>query len=189
MAPSNTPTTTDTWLTIGKVTGVHGLAGNLKVWSFADTPETYGKGRKVRLLKEGSKAAPGKECVIEKASPRKKGLLLTLKGVSTREAAEALVGWEILMHKDQLPELGDDTWYWEDLIGLSVTDRNLGELGTIDHLFDTAAHDILVVKSAPETPGAKAPEIMIPLDDHFVEDVDMETGTVTTALPEGFILE
>ncbi|MCG8616418.1 MAG: ribosome maturation factor RimM, partial [Desulfobacterales bacterium] len=171
MSPSDTPITTDTWLTIGKVTGVHGLAGNLKIWSFADTPETYGKGREVRLRKEGSTESPGKTLVIMKAAPRKKGLLLTLKGVSTREAAEDLVGWEILMHKDQLPELDDDTWYWEDLIGLTVTDRNLGELGIIDHLFDTAAHEILVVKSA-----SNSVEIMIPLDDHFVEDVDMETG-------------
>ena len=153
MTPS-TPKTTDTWLTIGKVTGVHGLAGNLKVWSFADTPETYGKGREVRLRKEGDTASPGKALVITKATPRKKGILLTLKGVSTREGAEDLVGREILMHKDQLPELDEDTWYWEDLIGLKVTDRILGELGTIDHLFDTAAHEILVVKPAQEAAGA-----------------------------------
>lgn len=176
-------TSTDTWLTIGKITGVHGLAGNLKVWSFAESPETFEKGRKVMLRREGDITTPqGGLYTITQTAPRKKGLMLALEGVGTREAAENLVGQEILMHRDELPELEEDTWYWDDLVGLKVTDRDLGLLGTVERLFSTGAHDILVVTSKPD-----AREVMIPMVSHFVEAVDLEAGEMTTVLPEGFI--
>ncbi len=174
-----------TWLTIGKITGVHGLAGNLKIWSFADSPDTFETGRKVRVQDEGASSnTEGQVYSIIKTSAQRKGIRLTLEGVDTRELAEAMVGKEILINKDQLPELAEDTWYWEDLIGLEVTDRDLGRLGTIDRIFPTGADDILVV-----TDKQDKPEILIPMNPHFVEEVDMEKRQVTTALPQGFILD
>ncbi len=169
-----------TWLTIGRITGVHGLAGNLKIWSHAQSVDTFAKGLNVRLANEGQ--TQGEDHVIDRATFRKKGMLLSLKAVSTREAAEDLVGKEILMDREALPELEEDTWYWQDLMGLVVEDANLGEIGVIDHLFPTGGDDILVVKD-----GAK--EILIPMNRHFVCNVDLDAGKVSTALPEGFILE
>ena len=165
------------WLNIGRVTGVHGLAGNLKIWSHAQSVDTFAKGRSVRLVGEGE--ANGIDETIAGSSVRKKGILLTLKGVGTREGAEALVGKEILMNREDLPELEEDTWYWEDLMGLAVTDEVLGEIGTIDHLFSTGADDILVVKKGTG-------EILIPMNSHFVREVDLEAGRLTVSLPEGF---
>lgn len=169
-----------TWLIVGKITGVHGLAGNLKVWSHAQSEHTFASGRKVRLVNEGETG--GQTHVIDRASARKKGILLTLKAVTTREAAEALVGKEILMNREDLPELEEDTWYWQDLIGLAVEDAVLGKIGVIDHLFPTGADDILVIKD-------KNKEVLIPMNHHFVAKVDLEAGKVSTTLPEGFILE
>ena len=75
--------------TIGKVTGVHGLGGNLKVWSFAESVDTFSPGRRV-LLKSGKEK--GRYFTILKASVHKKGLLLVLEGVDNRDLAEDLVG-------------------------------------------------------------------------------------------------
>ena len=169
-----------TWLIVGRITGVHGLAGNLKVWSHAQSADTFTRGLKIRLVNEGQ--TQGEDHVIDKACARKKGILLTLKAVSTREAAEDLVGKEILMNREDLANLDEDTWYWQDLMGLAVEDERLGKIGVIDHLFPTGADDILVVKD-----GKK--EILIPMNRHFVLEVDLEAGKVSTALPEGFILE
>ena len=83
------------------------------------------------------------------------------------------------MNREDLPELEEDTWYWEDLMGLAVTDEVLGEIGTIDHLFPTGADDILVVKKGTG-------EILIPMNSHFVREVDLEAGRRTVSLPEGF---
>jgi len=173
-----------TWLTIGKITGVHGLAGNLKVWSFAESVDTFSTGLHVRLRDEG--ADSGSDYTITGASSSKKGIRLSLKGVTTREASEALVGKEILMDKAQLPDLEEDTWYWEDLCGLEVVDRDLGRLGTIDRLFSTGADDILVIVDK-KSPGST--EVLIPMNSHFVLSVDIDAGVINTMLPEGFITQ
>ncbi len=180
-----------TWLTIGKITGVHGLAGNLKVWSFAESHETFGKGRQVKLQSEGQATeATAEFYTIAKASARKKGVLLSLKNVDTIELAQSLVGKEIHMAKNELPDLETDTWYWEDLYGLKVVDRNLGCLGEIDRIFPTGANDILVVvdKDSKDS-GKKGREVLIPMDQHFVTEVDMESGCLTTDLPQDYVME
>ncbi len=178
----------NTWLTIGKITGVHGLAGNLKVWSFAESHETFGKGRQVKLQSEGQATeATAEFYTIAKASARKKGVLLSLKNVDTIELAQSLVGKEIHMAKDELPDLETDTWYWEDLYGLKVVDRNLGCLGEIDRIFPTGANDILVV--VDKDSRKKGREVLIPMDQHFVTEVDMESGCLTTDLPQDYVME
>ncbi|MGD9687946.1 MAG: ribosome maturation factor RimM, partial [Desulfobacter sp.] len=89
---SSSMESSDTWLTIGKVTGVHGLGGNLKVWSWAQSPDTFTPGLDVVLKDEDKTLDPGRKYVIIQTGRYKKGVLLTLEGVSTREASEALVG-------------------------------------------------------------------------------------------------
>lgn len=161
---------------IGKVTGVHGLRGNLKVWSFAESVDTFSPGRHVLLKFEEE---PGTSYTILAASPHKKGVLLTLDGVDTREMAEDLVGIEILIDRDQLPEPEDDSWYWQDLLGLEVVDQHKGFIGKITDIFPTGANDVLVVTD-------KTRETLVPMHKHFVESVDMEKKTVKTTLPEEF---
>ncbi|MGM0655272.1 MAG: ribosome maturation factor RimM [Thermodesulfobacteriota bacterium] len=176
----------DTWLTIGKITGVHGLGGNLKVWSWAQSPDTFTQGLAVMLKNEDEPLDPGREYVINRTGMYKKGVLLILEGVTTREASEALVGKLILVDKNNLPELDEETWYWQDLIGLTVVDTSEGKLGKVAQLFPTGADDILVVTD--KTPQGKQ-EVLIPMNAVFVKDVNLDTGVITTELPEGFITD
>ncbi len=176
----------DTWLTIGKVTGVHGLGGNLKVWSWAQSPDTFSQGLAVVLKNEDETLDSGREYVIGWTGRYKKGVLLSLEGVSTREASESLVGKLVLVDKNNLPDLDKDTWYWQDLIGLTVVDACEGELGTVEQLFPTGADDILVVTD--KTPQGKQ-EVLIPMNAVFVKDVNLDTGVITTELPQGFITD
>ena len=167
-------------LVIGKITGVHGLKGNLKVWSFAQSVDTFGRGRQIWLKSEQEEQ--GKLFTILHSSARNKGVLICLDQVDTVDLAEELVGREILISKDQLPEIEDDTWYWQDLYGMTVIDRTLGELGTIDRIFPTNAHDILVVT---DKKASGESEILIPMHEHFIKSVDQEAKIVFTTLPEG----
>ena len=176
----------DTWLTIGKVTGVHGLKGNLKVWSWAQSPDTFTPGLAVTLKNEDDLQDAGREYIITKTGNYKKGVMLTLEKVTTREASEALVGKIVLVNKANLPDLDDDTWYWQDLIGLTVVDTCEGELGKVDQLFPTGADDILVVTG--KTPQGKQ-EVLIPVNAVFIQDINLDTGVITTQLPEGFVTD
>lgn len=176
----------DTWLTIGKVTGVHGLGGNLKVWSWAQSPDTFSNGLTVVLKDEDAPPGSGREYVINRTGLYKKGVLLSLDGVTTRDESEALVGKIIRVDKANLPELEQDTWYWQDLIGLKVVDAQKGELGKIEQLFPTGADDILVVKKKT---AQGTQEVLVPMNAVFVKDVNLETGMIKTQLPEGFITD
>ena len=174
-----------TWLTIGKVTGVHGLGGNLKVWSWAESAESFATGLTV-TLKDEDDSGTGKAFTISRTGRYKKGVLLSLDGVTTREASEDLVGKLILVDKAQLPPLEEDTWYWQDLIGLTVADETAGVLGKVADMFPTGADDILVVTGVEETKGK---EVLIPMNARFVKDVDLEKSMIRTQLPDGFILD
>lgn len=173
--------------TIGKVTGVHGLNGNLKVWSFAESIDTFGAGRIV-LLKTEDGQQKGKYTILN-AQPHKKGVLLLLDGIDTRNLAESLIGCEILIDREQLPEPEEDTWYWQDLMGLKVTDDLRGYLGDITDIFPTGANDVLVVTQKGETVKAENQpdtEILIPMHEQFVREVDLDQGIMTVALPEDY---
>jgi len=168
----------DSLMTIGKVTGVHGLKGNLKIWSFAESVDTFGKGRQIHLKSEHEER--GEIYTILTSSARKKGVLINLEHVNTLELAEELIGKEILISKDQLPEIEENAWYWQDLYGLTVIDTVQGKLGTIERIFPTNANDMLVVT---EKNGKS--EILIPMHEHFIVSVDLEAKIMTTTLPEG----
>ncbi len=163
--------------TIGRVTGVHGLNGNLKVWSFADSIDTFCQGRSV-LLKTAEEEQ-GERFIILSTLPHRKGVILSLKGIDSRELAEDLVGKEIFIERDQLPEPEENTWYWEDLLGLDVIDHQKGFIGRITHIFPTGANDVLVVTD-------KDKETLVPMHEHFVASVDIGKKTLQTTLPEDY---
>ncbi|MFH2092516.1 MAG: ribosome maturation factor RimM [Pseudomonadota bacterium] len=164
------------WFTIGKVTGVHGLGGNLKIWSFAQSIDTFGPGQTVLLQSENGQ---GKEFTILNASPHKKGALLTLDGVDNRELAQSLAGHEILIDRKLLPEPEDDAWYWQDLIGLEVFDEHKGYMGKITEIFPTGSNDVLVVTHEDK-------ETLVPMHKNFVESVDIDQKVLKTRLPEDY---
>lgn len=168
-----------TSFTIGKVTGVHGLNGNLKVWSFADSIDTFCPGRSV-LLKSDEKQ--GEPFTIHKALPQKKGIILSLEGVDNRDMAEDLVGREIIIDRGQLPEPEEDTWYWQDLLGMDVVDHQKGFIGKVIDIFPTGANDVLVVMD-------KDQETLVPMHKHFVESVDIEKKTILTTLPPELLMD
>lgn len=167
----------DTLLVMGQITGVHGLDGNVKVRSFAQSPDLFAPGSRVFIsVKTREHARPFD---IQRCVSHQKGLLIRLSGVNDRDTAKALIGKEILMHRSRLSEPEDNVWYWQDLYGLTVTDQILGDLGIIDTIFSTGAHDILVVKD-------RETERLIPMHRQFVLSVDLEKAVVITRLPEGF---
>lgn len=164
--------------TIGKVTGVHGLNGNLKVWSYAQSIDTFSPGRSVLLKSEED---PGQFFTIAQATAHKKGVLLSLLGVDSRNLAQDLIGKEILIDRDQLPEPEEGTWYWQDLLGLDVFDHQKGFIGKITEIFPTGANDMLVVTD--KTTG-KTKETLVPMHKHFVKSIDIEKNSIITTLPE-----
>jgi 16S rRNA processing protein RimM len=90
--------------------------------------------------------------------------------IPDRDAAEALKGVRIFVSRASFPAPDPDEFYWVDLIGLAVTNREGVALGEVVGLIDTGPHCVLRV--APP-PGAEAEERLIPFVDAYVDTVDL----------------
>jgi len=153
---------------IGRVAGVYGVRGWVKVLSSTEPPEAIldypswqvGSGLQWRLmtLVEGRRYG--------------KGILAHLASCDDREVARALVGAEIAVPRSEMPDPGPNQFYWADLEGLTVRTVSGLELGTVDHLIETGANDVLAVRGERER--------LIPyVWGKVVTDVDIEQGVMT----------
>lgn len=101
-----------------------------------------------------------------------KGLVAQLVECGDRDCAEALAGTDIAIHSQQLAELGENEFYWRDLIGLNVHNHHGELLGTVRELLETGANDVLVVS----TDGK---DILIPfVMHHYIQKVDLASGEI-----------
>ncbi len=160
---------------IGKIKGAHGIKGIVRVWSYAESLSVFEPGSSFLLRNaEGIE----KTCEIEWAKPYKKGALFSLKGIVGCDMADALAGFELFIEKSKLPELEEGTYYWTDLIGLSVLTANEEYIGCIESVIPTGSNDVYVVKD-------KDNEILIPALESVVVEIDLSNKTMRVDLPEG----
>ncbi|QWF70518.1 ribosome maturation factor RimM [Methylomonas paludis] len=130
------------FLNAGQISGVFGVKGWVKIYSFTEprenilsyTPWVLQKNQQTREVKVLAGQRHGNTVVAE------------LEGVSDRDAAFALLGSDILIRRAQLPAARAGEYYWTDLVGLAVETAVGIKLGKVDHLLETGANDVLVVK-------------------------------------------
>jgi len=164
---------------IGKIVGVHGLKGNLKIYSYAESIETYRAVSKLII-----RDANGNDVChrILNIKAHKRQLLLSLEGICTREQARALTGCELFIEQANLPDLEAGVYYWSDIIGLSVFTITDKYLGRIESVLQTGANDVYVVKNDGTYP---IKETLIPALETVVQAVDLKKRTMLVNLPEG----
>ena len=167
------------FLLIGKIVGVHGVRGNVKLYSYAESISIFEEGSSILLVDaEGL----DKTFVIETVKPHKNIVLLSLDGIYSRELAAALTGSEVFTETSKLPELGEDGYYWFDIIGLSVFTLSGEFCGRIDSIITTGSNDVYVVKNS-DNPDKS--ELLIPALESVVLSVDPEHKKMIVDLPEG----
>lgn len=162
---------TDEKLIIGKISGVYGVKGWVKVHSDTEPREGITQYNPWYLQQRGE----WQEVRVEAGRRQAKTVIAKLEGCDDRDAAMMLIGAEIAIRSDQLRELNKDEYYWRDLIGLRVTNKEGVELGTVQRLMETGANDVLVVKGQ----RGDSKEHLIPWTLHqAVLDVDLEQGLI-----------
>ena len=165
----------DDVLTVGKIVGAHGIAGAVKAHFFSGPGSTLAQNGRVRLKTPNGDVHT---YILDWSSPHKQNLLMGLSGVTTRNQAEALVGAELLADRDAFPELEPGTYYWADLIGLTVQTTDGACIGKIVSIIPTGGNDVYVVQDGKR-------ETLIPALASVVLEVDLETKTMRVDLPEG----
>lgn len=155
-------------MNVGQVSGVFGVKGWVKVFSFTDPRENILQYSPWFLQKNNQV----KEYKL--IGGRRQGSLVVaeLQDVADRDQAAELMGSEILILKKQLPKPESGEYYWADLIGLDVQNQEGIRLGTVDNLMETGANDVLVVVDGDT-------ERLIPfLQQSTVIKVDLDNGLI-----------
>ena len=153
---------------VGQVAGVFGVKGWIKVRSHTAPYDNILNYSPWYLKQDGHWQA------YELVSGQKhsKGLIAQLKGCDDRDVAAGLVGQEIAISREQLPETGEGEYYWSDLIGLEVKNRQGELLGKVVQLMETGANDVLVVK------GERGETLIPYVIGHYVLSVDLSAGCI-----------
>ena len=152
---------------LGRISGLFGVRGWVKVFSYTDPREAVLEYKGLLLGRDGewqpTKVAEGQR--------HGKSVILRLEGINDRDQAAALIGTEIATTRSELPEAEDGHYYWSDLTGLKVVHHDGTELGKIKEMLETGTHDVMVVQGEMER--------LIPfVKDKFVISVDLKEGKV-----------
>lgn len=169
----------DDLVLVGQVTGAHGIRGDLKIHAYAESLQSYPAGGEIMLsLPDGSI----RNLTVQWTKLHGRGLRMHLDAIDDRNRAEALTGARLFIEKSCLPELEADTYYWFELMGLSVFDTGGRMLGTLDAVIPTAANDVYVVKD--KTRG-RSRELLLPAVGTVVIDIDLAGRRMVVDPPEG----
>lgn len=152
-------------ITAGKISGLFGIKGWVRIFSYTEPKENILDYSPWLLCKDNT----AKEFKVLAGKAQGKAVVACLEGVNDRDAAAKLQGADIEIFYSQLPQAEQGSYYWADLIGLKVITTQGVALGEVDHLMETGANDVLVVKGERER--------LIPfLQPQTVTRVDLDAG-------------
>lgn len=160
--------TNDMPIVLGQVSGLFGVKGWVKIFSYTEPREAILDYRDCLLGSAGNWS----KAQIAEGQLHGKAVILRFAGVSDREEAAAIIGRDVAVSRDRLPEPDTGEYYWADLEGLAVVGPDGTQLGVVSKILATGANDVLVVQ------GDK--EILIPfLMNDVILEVDLEKGEIT----------
>jgi 16S rRNA processing protein RimM len=116
---------------------------------------------------------------IKEAKDHSDTVVASAHDIDDRNDAEALRGARIFVPRSSFPSAAEDEYYWVDLMGLQVINREGLVLGEVRDLMSTGPQTVLVLEAPPETEGGKPIERMIPFVSAFVDGVDLPGKRIT----------
>ncbi|UYV37675.1 ribosome maturation factor RimM [Rhodobacteraceae bacterium D3-12] len=159
---------------VGAIAGAFGVKGELRLKSFTAEPDALADYSPLST-EDNSRSFD-----ITLDRPVKGGFAARIKGVDTKEQADALRGTRLYARRDQLPSLPDDEFYHADLIGLVVFDTGGAELGRVKSVLNHGAGDLLEIHGS----GLKS-TALLPFTRDAVPTVDLASGRIIADPPDG----
>ena len=164
---------------VGRIADAWGVKGWFKVLPHSAAPEALFSSKRWYLQpsERGAKTFTGTVLLsIRQARDHSDSVVAHANGIEDRTAAEALKGARIFISRASFPSTSDDEYYWVDLIGLAVVNREGIALGAVRELLATGPQTTLVLSYEQD---GKAQERMIPFVSAFVDKVDLAGKTIT----------
>ncbi len=151
---------------MGRIAAPFGIKGWVKVQPYSEDPDALMDFESWRIGRDEQHT----QYTVEAIQDHGNALVAKLAGIDNRDAAYALRGQEVSVPRSALPAPEENAFYWSDLIGLVAVNREGVELGKVDSLMETGAHDVLVLKGKRQH--------LIPFVAAFVGKVDLAGGTI-----------
>jgi len=162
------------WVPLGKVSGLFGVKGWIKIFSNTQPRENILTYSPWFLKRDGQ----WQEFKLVTGKAHGKGVIAQLSGCNDRDMAAELIGSEIAIKREQLPETAMGEYYWSDLKGLTVTNLEGIELGKVDSMLETGANDVMIVHGKGD--DGKKRERLIPfVTEEVVHEVNLEKDFIT----------
>jgi len=157
------------YVPVGKILNSHGVHGEVRVFPFSGVPDNFKFYSK--MVAVNSESGLSLTLTVKRTRNQGKFVILRFENLNTRDEAELLRGSQLLVHKHDLPPLGPDEYYWFELKGMRVETDDGQELGIVSSIFNTKAHDVIVVTS-------REGEYLIPVNDEVIQQLDSKAGRV-----------
>ena len=162
---------------LGEIVKKYSYKGELLVKLDTDEPELYENIDAVFMDLRGNLVP----FFIESSQLHKSDLLrLKFEDVDTEADADALIKSKLYLPLDLLPKLEGDKFYYHEVIGFTIKDKNFGEVGVIKAINDSTAQALFEI-------DRNGIEILIPMNDEFIIKVDKPNKTIEVETPEGLI--
>ena len=164
---------------VGRIADAWGIRGWFKVLAYSADPEALFSSKRWYLqpAERGPKTFVGTvKLAIREAKEHSDTVVASAQEVDDRTAAEALKGARIFIPRSSFPTAATDEFYWVDLLGLDVVNREGVALGQIRDLLSTGPQTVLVMEY---TEDGKTLERMIPFVSQFVDGVDIPGRRIT----------
>jgi 16S rRNA processing protein RimM len=166
----------DACFQLGYVEKTHGVQGEVVIFLDVDHPEYYEDMESV-FVEINTKLVP---FFIDTLQLRGAKAIVKFEDVDDIDKAQTFKGKALYLPLDELEELGDDQFYYHEIIGFQVEDTGKGPLGKVSNVYELPHQDLLAMEFMGK-------EVLIPLNDDIVTSVDREQQKVFTNLPEGLL--
>ena len=154
---------------LGRITGVHGIKGWLKIQSFSSPPENILNYPIWIINHQGEEDFYS----IERGRKHHNKIIVKLEKIDDRTTAESLINSKILILRSDLPKLSNENYYWSDLVGLSVLSSEEEVIGKIESLIATGANDVMVINTS------KDERVLVPFVMHeIIKEVNVELNYI-----------
>ncbi|MGH2731939.1 MAG: ribosome maturation factor RimM [Actinomycetota bacterium] len=160
---------------VGEVRRAHGVRGELVVESHSENPERFAPGSQLLVGEGPDRSHPA---TVTAARPHRGSLLVTFEAVEDRGQAQRLAGLKIFARVQELPPLGQDTFWRHELVGLEVIDTGGRRLGRIAGVISRPDQDLWEVDTSRDP-------VLLPAVRDIVTRVDLGAGRVTVDPPVG----
>lgn len=161
---------------LGHISRKHGLRGEVIAVFDTDQPQRYQNLESVFVETHGELVP---FFIVEMATNSKGHFILAFEDIGPAEA-DKLIDRELWLPLEFLPSLSGKAFYYHEIIGFKMIDRQAGEIGVCRQVIDSSAQPLFLIMDGTT-------EILVPAVDDFIESIDREKEEIHLSCPEGLI--